>query len=73
MGTPVRPVEFRLFMAIPVATLFPALLIALAALFAKSRPYGTSRMVVHLEDYDSHVTYIYLRYVKASRYHRIRS
>jgi hypothetical protein len=47
IGTPVRPVEFRLFVAIPASTLFPALLIALIALFAKGRPHGTSRRQIH--------------------------
>jgi hypothetical protein len=46
---PVRPAELRLLIAIPSAALFPALLIALATLFSKSRPHGTSRMIVCVE------------------------
>jgi hypothetical protein len=46
IGKPVRPVELRLCIAVLSAVFFPALLIALAILFAKSLPYGKSRMHV---------------------------
>jgi hypothetical protein len=48
-------------MAVPLAALFPALLIALATLFAKSRPFGTSRMDVRFER-DCYVTCLIYAY-----------
>jgi len=40
IAKPVRPLEFRLFMAIPFVGLFILLAISLAVLFIKARPNG---------------------------------
>jgi hypothetical protein len=40
LAKPIRPLEFRLFTAIPFTSLFIALMTVLAVLFQKSKPHG---------------------------------
>jgi hypothetical protein len=37
---PLGPTEFRLFMAVPLLSLFAVLMIVLAVLYAKNKPHG---------------------------------